>query len=152
MDSTQESLPLVSVVMPVYNGTKTLDRVIRSVLAQSRSDWELLAVDDASTDGSWEVLCRYAAADTRVRPMRLEVNNGPGAARNAALAVARGQWIAYVDQDDEFFADYFEHIAKASAQGDVLVFAYDLVEWVPDARPNPVPGGLHFRRVQVLIG
>jgi glycosyltransferase involved in cell wall biosynthesis len=83
--------------MPVYNGTRFLDRAVASVRAQTLADWELLAVDDASADGSAELLDRLATADPRVRVFRHATNRGQAAARNTALAAAGGEWVAYLD-------------------------------------------------------
>lgn len=90
----------VSILLPVYNRAYTLARCLESVRAQTFTDWELIAVDDASTDGSAALVesCR----DPRVRLLRHEVNRGPSAARNTALAAARGEWVALIDSDDEW--------------------------------------------------
>jgi glycosyltransferase involved in cell wall biosynthesis len=119
--------PLVSVVMPVHNGAATLERALRSVVSQSFVNWELLTVDDASTDGSKEVLQSWAAKDARVKPIFLPENKGPSSARNAALKNASGEFITYLDSDDEYHADYLEHVARRRDKGDVLVFGYDMI-------------------------
>ena len=62
--------PSISVVMPVYNGAFTLNRALRSVLSQEFDDWEIVAVDDDSTDDTWKILQRWAAADSRIRITR----------------------------------------------------------------------------------
>jgi len=120
--------PAVSVVMPVYNGTPFLNRAIDSLRQQTFPDWELLAVDDGSADGSGTQLDTAAAADPRVRVFRHPVNRGPSAARNTALAAARGEWIAYLDCDDSFYSDHLARVWAWRGRGDVLVFRYDLVE------------------------
>ena len=119
--------PLISVVMPVYNGAALVDRALRSVQSQTFGNWELVAVDDASSDASGELLERWAADDPRIRIVRLKARGGPGAARNAAIRAARGQFIAYLEHDDEFFADYLQHVQRLSQRADALVFGYDLV-------------------------
>ena len=116
---------MVSVIMPVYNGMATLERAMWSVQAQSFADWELLVVDDCSTDRSWEAVATWAAADPRIRPLHSAENRGPGAARNLGLRSARGQFIAYLDCDDEYDPQYLEHVARLRDKGDVLVFEYD---------------------------
>ncbi len=93
-------MPLVSVIMPVYNGERFLAEAIESVLAQTLADFELIVVDDASTDGSAEVIRSYAALDTRIRPISLPDNVGMASARNAGLALASGAYIAGMDCDD----------------------------------------------------
>jgi len=125
MDELQ---PRISIVMPAFNGVRFLNRSVDSVLSQSFSDWELVAVDDCSTDGSFEALCRYATSDSRVRPLRLATNSGPSAARNLALRHCRGQMIAYLDCDDEYYPDYLEWVYRCRSKADALVFAYDAID------------------------
>ena len=92
--------PRVSVVMPVYNSAAHMQRPIESVLAQSLTDLELILVDDGSSDDSWAMMERYAAADPRISVVRLARNEGVAAARNEALQRARGEYIAFLDSDD----------------------------------------------------
>jgi glycosyltransferase involved in cell wall biosynthesis len=132
--------------MPVYNGAAFVERAVRSVQAQTFTDWELLVVDDGSTDDSHERVCRLAAADGRIRAWRLPENRGPSAARNHALRQARGALIAYLDCDDEFYPDYLARAHAWRRRADVQVSGYDLLEERPGApdfgRPrayNPVP-------------
>ena len=121
--------PLVSVVVPVYNGVGLVERAFASLRRQTLEDWECLIVDDASTDASAAALRRLAASDARLRVTRLPVNRGVSEARNVALGQARGEWIAYLDQDDEFYPGYLALIREHAASGaDVLMFRYDLVE------------------------
>lgn len=121
-----ESSLHISTVMPVYNGLKTLGRAIRSVANQSYQNWELIVVDDMSTDGSYEVLTSLAGG--RIRALRSTENLGPSAARNLGLGAARGDFITYLDCDDEYYVNYFENISKFHMKGDVLVFEYDCVQ------------------------
>ena len=111
--------------MPVYNGHATVDRAVTSVRNQTFADWELVAVDDCSTDGSYELLVRWAREDDRIRVLRTAENGGPGAARNLALGEAQGEFVAYLDCDDEFYPDYLESVARFRSKGDVLIFRYD---------------------------
>src|SRR5690349_4133045 len=92
--------PLVSVVMPVYDGLPHLDATIESVLAQTMTDFEFVIVDDASTDGSWERVQEWARRDPRIRPHRHDGNRGHRATSNDGFALARGRYIARTDQDD----------------------------------------------------
>ncbi len=93
------SAPAVSVVMPVYNGARYLRQAIASIRWQTFTDWELICVDDGSTDNSVEILAEFAEADSRIRYLSQE-NQGVVAARNHCLHLARGQWIACLDCDD----------------------------------------------------
>ena len=95
-----ELAPLVSVIMPVYNGEKYLAEAIDSALAQTFMDFELLIVDDGSQDDSAEIIRAYLERDNRIRFIKLERNAGQGPALNAGLAVARGRFITTMDCDD----------------------------------------------------
>lgn len=93
------SLPRVSVVLPVWNAATTIARAVASVRAQTWTDWELIVVDDGSTDGTREVLRELASVEARMRVMERE-HAGVAAAANAAMAEARGKFIARMDADD----------------------------------------------------
>ena len=99
--------PTVSVIMPVYNGERYLREAIDSVLAQTLQSWELIVVDDGSSDGSPSIL--GSLSDSRVCVLK-QANAGEAAARNAGLAAASGEYIAFLDQDDMYahtaLADY----------------------------------------------
>lgn len=91
--------PEVSVIMPVHNGEKYLGEQLDSLLDDIQLSIEVIAIDDGSTDGSLAALRAYADNDPRLRVFS-QANAGPGAARNAGLRVARGNWIAFADADD----------------------------------------------------
>lgn len=97
----------VSVIMPVYNSGKYLNVAVESILNQSLKEIELILVDDGSTDGSSEKCDEYAAKDNRVVVIH-EKNGGICAARNAALAIARGEYIGFSDHDDETVQGTYE--------------------------------------------
>lgn len=99
-----DAVPLVSVIMPVFNGRHFLPRAIESLRAQSYPRWELIAIDDGSTDSTSELFARLT--DERVRCHRLEPNRGLGAALNVGLEEARGTYIAYLPCDDVFYRDH----------------------------------------------
>ncbi len=90
----------VSVVMAAYNAEPYVARAIDSVRAQTLKDWELIVVDDASEDGTAAKVAAMAEADRRIQLIRCAANGGPARARNRALEVAQGQWIALLDADD----------------------------------------------------
>lgn len=108
--------PLVSVVMPVFNGAQWLQAAVDSVLAQTLPSLELLIVDDASTDASAQIAAAYARRDPRVRLLRQPVNRGQAAARNLAMSRARGVWVAPVDADDEIRPDRLRRLVDAAAR------------------------------------
>ena len=97
--SRHRSEPLVSVVMPVFNGETFLPEAIESILGQTFGGFELLVVDDGSTDGSREVAARFARLDSRVRPI-CGGHRGAVACMNEGVRRSRGQWVARMDQDD----------------------------------------------------
>jgi glycosyltransferase involved in cell wall biosynthesis len=104
------SPPLVSVLMPVYNPGPYLREAVESVLAQTYPALELIAIDDASSDGSYELLQAYAARDARVRVFRQATNQGIVAARNRAFAEAQpaARYFAILDSDDVALPDRLE--------------------------------------------
>ncbi len=91
---------LVSIITPVYNCEAFLPEAARSVLEQTWSNWECLIVDDCSGDGSFDLAKSLEEKDARIRAARLETNMGPGAARNRAIGMAKGRFIAFLDCDD----------------------------------------------------
>ncbi|MCC3768406.1 glycosyltransferase family 2 protein [Streptomyces sp. UNOC14_S4] len=98
-------MPLVSVVMPVYNSATTLGASIRSVLTQTHSDLELLVTDDKSSDNSMDLLMEFARQDERVLPESAPERGGAGRARNLAIERAKGDYIAFLDSDDMWLPD-----------------------------------------------
>lgn len=93
------SAGMISVITPVYNSEKYIERAVRSVLNQTYRDIEYILVDDGSTDKSGEIIDRYAAQDSRIRVIHRK-NGGVAAARNTGLSAARGEYIAWLDSDD----------------------------------------------------
>ena len=100
-------MPLVTVILNLYNGEATLAEAIESVLAQTFSDWELLIWDDRSTDSSPAVVRQID--DARIRYIRSETRVPLGQARQSAVRLALGEWIAFLDQDDLWLPDKLEH-------------------------------------------
>jgi len=96
---------LVSIIMPAHNSQGSLGESVQSVLFQSYSDWELLLVDDASTDGTLALAQRLASEDSRVRVLALEQNVGVAEARNRGISAARGQYLTFLDSDDLWLPD-----------------------------------------------
>lgn len=94
------SAPAVSVVTPVWNAEETLAETVASLVAQTRGDWEMLLVDDGSTDGSRALAAQLAAEEPRIRLLGWPDNRGAAAARNAGIRAARGRFIAFLDADD----------------------------------------------------
>ena len=97
----------LSVIMPAYNAAETLPTALKSVLAQSWDNLEVLAVDDASTDDTWSIIQSFAASDGRVKPLRHNENSGTYAARNTGLRHASGDLVTVHDADDWSHAEKF---------------------------------------------
>lgn len=97
--------PKVSVIVPVYNVRDYLEKCVNSVREQSFPDWELILVNDGSTDGSEEICRRLARADSRIRVLD-RTNGGVGAARNAGMDSAQGEYIAFLDSDDSYAPEH----------------------------------------------
>ncbi|MAN58479.1 MAG: glycosyl transferase [Flavobacteriaceae bacterium] len=94
------SAPLVSIVTPQYNAAAFIEHTLESILAQTHTNWELLVVDDGSTDSGAEIVSRYADSDSRIRLHRLVRNYGAAHCRNLATEMATGDFIAFCDADD----------------------------------------------------
>lgn len=98
----------ITVVIPVYNKSRYIGRALNSVLAQNYLDWEIIAVDDGSSDDSAAIIESFL--DPKIRCIRQE-NQGVSAARNCGIAEAKTDWIAFLDADDEYFPTFLERIA-----------------------------------------
>lgn len=92
----------VSIITPLYNCEPFLEQTIYSVLQQSEQNWELILVDDCSTDNSYQIAQQYALQDKRIKLLKLEKNSGAAVARNTGIAAARGRYIAFLDSDDRW--------------------------------------------------
>ncbi len=91
---------LVSIITPAYNAQQTLAATIESVKAQTYQNWEMIISNDCSTDRTKEIAEQYAGADNRIRVINAACNGGAARARNAALKMAKGRYIAFLDSDD----------------------------------------------------
>ena len=91
---------LVSIITPVYNVEKFIGETIESVINQTYTEWEMILVDDCSTDKSAEIIKSFCKRDSRLKYHKLEINSGAAVARNTALDMAKGRYIAFLDSDD----------------------------------------------------
>jgi glycosyltransferase involved in cell wall biosynthesis len=110
-----------SVIIPVYNSAQFLRKCIGSIVEQEYADYELILVDDGSTDASYEICREYAEKYDHILLIRQE-NSGPSAARNRGIDCARGEYIAFVDSDDWVKPGYFQILSDAVAKQPDLVF------------------------------
>src|SRR3989344_2456358 len=99
---------MISIIIPTYNRAKLLRRAIESVLKQTFQDFELLVVDDGSTDNTNEVVMEYASKDKRVFYISQENSGGASRPKNTGIKTARGEYIAILDSDDEWMQNKLE--------------------------------------------
>ncbi|MFJ4818703.1 CDP-glycerol glycerophosphotransferase family protein [Streptomyces sp. NPDC088801] len=125
-------MPRFSIIVPVYKVQGFLRECLDSVLGQSYGDFEVIAVDDRSPDGSGAILDEYAARDARVRVLHLPENVGLGRARNAGLAQAAGDYVLFLDSDDHYTPGLLAAVAARLAvtgDPDILVFDHVRTHW-----------------------
>jgi succinoglycan biosynthesis protein ExoO len=157
-------MPVVSVIIPSFNSASTIKRAVDSVLEQTYQDFEMIIVDDASTDGSERQILRDYQADARIRVELLSENKGPSTARNRAIDLASGTWIALLDADDAWMPSRLETLIGEAAGCDFIadnILAYDAISrlitgpcFAPFGRPELVledllAGRIGSRRVEV---
>jgi len=104
----QVSNDLVSIITPSYNSEKFISQTIESVLSQTYKNWEMIIVDDCSTDKSREIIEEYTRKDNRIKLIKLDKNRGPAIARNRAIEEAKGRYIAFLDADDLWLPNKLE--------------------------------------------
>lgn len=110
---------LVSIITPVYNAEEFIVQTIESVQAQTYSDWELLLIDDCSSDSSAELIKSFTDNDNRIRYVKLNKNSGAAVTRNTGLAMAKGRYIAFLDSDDIWKAQKLEKQMELIKEKDI---------------------------------
>jgi succinoglycan biosynthesis protein ExoO len=119
--------PLVSIIMANYNGHRYIESALQSALSQSMRNIEVIVADDASTDGSADLVAAFASRDARVRLLRAPANGGSGVARNLCLDAACGRWVAVMDSDDLMHPDRLEWLVAAAERDGADIVADDLL-------------------------
>lgn len=143
--------PLISVIIPVYNVEQYLSQCLDSVTNQTYPNLEIICVNDASTDGSLEILNRFAENDQRVRVIEKQ-NEGVSRARNVGLETANGEYVLFVDADDWIDTDTCEKALSAmfDNESDVVMWAY-VSEYVASNSPKIIfPDNCVFERQEIL--
>ena len=149
---------LLSVIMPMHNAERFVGQAIRSVLAQTVTDWELLIIDDASTDGSLAEVERGSGGDPRIRLLTNPGPHGAGPARNVGIEAARGRYVAFLDSDDMWLATKLDkQLALLEVSGAPLVYsAYykidgdsttEATDFEPNGRVVTAPSRLEYKHL-----
>jgi len=99
---------LVSIITPNYNAEKFIAETIESVINQTYTNWELIIVDDCSTDDSLAIINEFIKKEDRIKLIKLSKNSGPAVARNNGIEVAKGEYMAFLDSDDRWFSNKLE--------------------------------------------
>jgi glycosyltransferase involved in cell wall biosynthesis len=112
VEPLREDQPLISIVLPTYNGSRYLREAIDSCLAQTYQNWELIVVDDCSTDSTPEIITEYTGRDRRIRSIRHEVNKKLPQALNTGHAAARGKYLTWTSDDNRYLPKALEEMAR----------------------------------------
>ncbi len=123
--------PLASVVIPAYNAERYIGETLSALLNQTLSDIEIICVDDGSTDGTFRIIQEHAALDGRIKVIQQD-NSGAGVARNTGMAEAKGEWIAFLDADDIYRADFLEKMVVSASESDAELAICDLDRLIED--------------------
>lgn len=155
MDNEQSRPVILSVVSPVYNGAKYLEPFLRSVLQQSFPHFELIMVDDGSTDSSIEIIKTYQKKDSRIHLIG-QNHKGAGSARNFGLSRAKGQYIIFLDCDDWFSEDFFKTMIDRieADQSDIAIcefFIYNQQTGEMEKSAIPETGNQKIERTNLVF-
>ena len=117
---------MISIIVPVYNGEKYIDDCVKSILVQTYQDWELILIDNASTDNSLQLCKKMASQDDRIEVLQQHRNMGVSVARNLGIEKARGDYVTFVDVDDWIEKEYLENLLDTleKEKADVVIGDY----------------------------
>ena len=121
--------PILSIIIPIYNAERFLNKCLDSVVSQTLKNWELILIDDGSTDKSLEIMSRFKKNDNRIEIKQIE-NAGVSTARNIGLSLARGKYIGFVDADDWISEEMFENMVRVAENEnlDIVQCSYAIVD------------------------
>lgn len=140
--------PLISIVTPNYNCGRFIAQTIESVLAQTYTNWEMLIIDDCSTDDSYSIAVEYAKKDSRIKVFQNEKNSGAAVSRNKAIELSQGEYLAFLDSDDLWMPEKLELQLKFMQENncDFSYCKYDLVDedCVPIGKIAKIPRKLTY--------
>lgn len=132
---------MISIIIPVYNAFSTIEKCVNSIIHQSYQDWELLLINDGSTDDTFRICCEYEAKDNRIHSFN-KTNGGVSSARNVGLNNAQGEWITFIDSDDYVKSDYLKNLLSHTNETIDLVISYAEVHTENNFRPERYPSKL----------
>lgn len=115
---------MISIIIPVYQCENIISDIIEDILKQTYQDYEVLLIDDGSTDGSAKVCQEYGQKDARIRTI-LNMHQGVSGTRNTGIALANGEYIAFIDSDDRIEPDYFEQLYNNIGNNDLVISTFD---------------------------
>ena len=126
----EQKQPLVSVIMPAYNAEEYISEAVQSVMAQTYTNWELLILDDCSTDGTADKARCFSDLDSRITLYSNPKNMGVALTRNKGMALAKGSWVALLDSDDIWHKDKLEKqlVAAENTGADIIYCSYSLMD------------------------
>lgn len=120
-----------SIITPQFNSFNLMDQYFESLLKQTIKDFEVIIIDDCSTDGSWEKLQEYVkSCPLHILLLRSEKNSGPGSARNMGIEAANGEWITFIDNDDWVSDDFLERVDSVITSKEVNCVIFDYYIWL----------------------
>lgn len=120
--------PKITIIVPIYNSERYLKKCIQSILAQSYDDFELILIDDGSTDSSGQICDEFSKQNTRIKVYH-ESNKGVSTARNRGLELASGDWITFIDSDDWIEPDYLLGLISNNEGYDFIISYYNVLGW-----------------------
>lgn len=123
---------LVSIITPCFNSEKYVSQAIQSVISQTHQNWELLLIDDCSTDETFAILSKFSSQDARIKAFKLDKNSGAGVARNYAIQQALGNYIAFLDADDLWKPEKLEKQLRFM-QTQNIPFTFSFYETIDEA-------------------
>lgn len=145
-----EQVAVVSIIMPCFNVEAFVDRAIESVLRQTYNNWELLVCDDGSDDATSEILANFAKRDARIRMVSQKFDRGAAGARNSCIDEATGQYISFLDADDEWLPFKLERQLEFMIEtGEPFVFGYcqNINEAGDEISITKAPDSVSFNRL-----
>lgn len=142
-----QGYPLISIITPCFNAMEFLPTTVASVLAQTYPHWELLLIDDGSTDATPQLIAEFAQQDSRIKFLRNEINSGIAATRNKGINTAQGELVAFVDSDDVWLPEKlaWQVAAYQSGQGNFIIGNYQVIDEASKALRNfVVPDNIDY--------